>query len=192
MWQTPWSRTLLEKLIFAHMVKKFPSFYGTHSFTNTSRKAHHWILCSASWIKFTHIHPVPLTSILILSSYLCPYFSRRLFCQVSYTKVCMYFYSTFPKCCTVVTWCNGRSVLNSWGPWSADSISARYTGLCPHFYAVLSCTTDSLVTGWSPVQGSPTKCLKWLIHKELLLNRKGKDRIICGSWGRNFRHSFAA
>jgi len=26
---TPWSRVLLEKLIFIHLVKKFPPFYGT-------------------------------------------------------------------------------------------------------------------------------------------------------------------
>jgi len=28
----PWSRVLLEKLIVAQLVKKFPAFYGTRSF----------------------------------------------------------------------------------------------------------------------------------------------------------------
>jgi hypothetical protein len=41
---TPWSRVLLEKLIVAQPVKKFPAFYGIRRFITVFTRDHHWSL----------------------------------------------------------------------------------------------------------------------------------------------------
>jgi hypothetical protein len=38
---TPWSTVLLVKLIVTQLVKNFPAFYGTQSFTIVFTRAHH-------------------------------------------------------------------------------------------------------------------------------------------------------
>jgi len=38
---TPWNRVLLEKLTGLHLVKKFPTFYGTLRFTTAFTSARH-------------------------------------------------------------------------------------------------------------------------------------------------------
>jgi hypothetical protein len=38
---TTWSRVLLEKLAGRHLVKKFPTFYGTRRFITAFMTAHH-------------------------------------------------------------------------------------------------------------------------------------------------------
>jgi hypothetical protein len=40
----PRSRVLLEKLIFAQLVKKFVSFYGTRRLITVFKRARHWTL----------------------------------------------------------------------------------------------------------------------------------------------------
>jgi hypothetical protein len=39
---TPWSRTLLEKLIVTQFVKKVPALYGNRRIINMFTRAHHW------------------------------------------------------------------------------------------------------------------------------------------------------
>jgi len=41
---TPWSRVLLEKLTGLHLVKKFPTFYGTRRFITAFTSARHLFL----------------------------------------------------------------------------------------------------------------------------------------------------
>ena len=38
---TPWSRVFLEKLTGSHLVKEFPTFYGTRMFIITFTRARH-------------------------------------------------------------------------------------------------------------------------------------------------------
>jgi hypothetical protein len=38
----PWSRAVLEKLIFSQLVKNFAVFYGTRMFISMLTKAHNW------------------------------------------------------------------------------------------------------------------------------------------------------
>jgi hypothetical protein len=38
---TPWSKVLLDKLIFTKLIKKFSSFYGTQRFITVFTKACH-------------------------------------------------------------------------------------------------------------------------------------------------------
>jgi hypothetical protein len=49
---TPPSRVLLEKLNFSHLVKKYPTFYGTRKFITTFTSAHHLFLSRTSSILF--------------------------------------------------------------------------------------------------------------------------------------------
>jgi len=44
---TPWSKVLLDKLIFAQLVKNFPPFIETGSLIH---KSCHWRLSWANWI----------------------------------------------------------------------------------------------------------------------------------------------
>jgi len=44
---TPWSIALLQKVIVPNLVKKFPAFYGTHSFITLFTRACHWSLSQA-------------------------------------------------------------------------------------------------------------------------------------------------
>jgi len=65
---TPRSRVLLEKLTGSHLVKKFPSFYGTRRFITAFTSACH---LSLSWASMIHSIPPLLSSwrsIIILSS----------------------------------------------------------------------------------------------------------------------------
>jgi hypothetical protein len=68
---TPWIRFLLEKLIVAHLVKSFCTFYGNRSFTCLfSTRPRHWSLSWARLIQPTIFHSVFLRSILILYTHL--------------------------------------------------------------------------------------------------------------------------
>jgi len=59
---TPWSRVLLEKLAGSQLVKKFPTFYGTHVFITVFTSARHLSLSRARSIQsmspfhFQNIH----------------------------------------------------------------------------------------------------------------------------------------
>ena len=67
---TPWSKGLLEKLTGIQLVKKFPTFYGTHRFITTFTSVRHLSLSWASSIQSLPPHPTSWRSILILSSHL--------------------------------------------------------------------------------------------------------------------------
>jgi hypothetical protein len=67
---TPWSRVLLVKLTAAQLFKKFLAFYVTRRFITVFTTARHWSLFWAARIQSTRSHPIPLRSILILSSHL--------------------------------------------------------------------------------------------------------------------------
>jgi hypothetical protein len=86
----PCNRVLSEKLIVAHIVKKFAVFYATRRFITVFTAARHWALSWAWWIHFTPSHPTSLRSIPILSSHL------RLSLQVFGPKICIDFSS--PMC----------------------------------------------------------------------------------------------
>jgi hypothetical protein len=67
---TPWNRVLLEKLSVAHMINKFPFFYGTRKFITMFTRPH---LCIQFWASVIHVtppYPISLKSVLILSSHL--------------------------------------------------------------------------------------------------------------------------
>jgi len=66
---TPWSRVLLEKLIFTQLLK-FSASYGTRRFITVFTRARQWSLSWAIYIQITLSHPIFLRAILILSSYL--------------------------------------------------------------------------------------------------------------------------
>jgi hypothetical protein len=55
---TSWNRTLLEKLIVAQLVNKFPVFYEAWKFIAVGTRARHWMLSWATWIQSTPSHPV--------------------------------------------------------------------------------------------------------------------------------------
>jgi len=50
---------------------KFPTFYKSQRFVTVFTSAHHLSLSQATLIQFMQSHPISLTSISILSSYLC-------------------------------------------------------------------------------------------------------------------------
>jgi hypothetical protein len=58
--KTPWNRIILEKLIVAKLVKKFPAFYGTRLFITMFTTARHWSLSWTRWIQPTVSRPVYL------------------------------------------------------------------------------------------------------------------------------------
>jgi hypothetical protein len=64
---TPWSRVLLEKLIVAHPVDKFSSFYETRKFITVFTRSRHWTLSRPRWNQSTSWHLK--RSILFLSRY---------------------------------------------------------------------------------------------------------------------------
>jgi hypothetical protein len=64
------NRVLLEKLIFAQLVEKFPAFYGTQRYTAVFTTACHWSISWARWIQPTPQYPTSLGGILTASSYL--------------------------------------------------------------------------------------------------------------------------
>ena len=76
---TPWSRVLLEKLIGFHLVKKFPSFYGTRRFITAFTSPHHLSLSWGGSIHSTSPNPTFWRSILILSPHLRLGFPSGLF-----------------------------------------------------------------------------------------------------------------
>jgi hypothetical protein len=63
---TPWSWTLLEKLIVTQLVKELPFFYGTRRFITAFSRARHWSLSWARWIKSKSSCPIFLRSSVIL------------------------------------------------------------------------------------------------------------------------------
>jgi hypothetical protein len=63
------SRALLEKIIFAQLVKKFPTFYSTRRTIIMFAGARHWSLFWATWTQFTPFHAIYIRPILILSCY---------------------------------------------------------------------------------------------------------------------------
>jgi len=67
---TPWGRALLEKIIVAQLVKKFPTFYGTRRFIIVFTRARQWSLSCSRWIQSTASHPSSVRYILRLSAYL--------------------------------------------------------------------------------------------------------------------------
>jgi hypothetical protein len=54
-----------------HTVKKFPAPYGILRFITVFTSARHWSLSWDRWIQSTTLHPNPVRSVLILSSYIC-------------------------------------------------------------------------------------------------------------------------
>jgi len=89
---TTWSKILLEKLIVAQLVKKFPTFNGTRRFITTFTRIHHWSLSWARWIQSISSDPITLTSILILSSHLCLHFLSGLLPSGSLIKILYVFF----------------------------------------------------------------------------------------------------
>jgi len=67
---TSWNRTLLDKLIVAQIIKKFPVVYRNRRLITVITRARHWSLFRARCIQSTASHPISLRSILILSSHL--------------------------------------------------------------------------------------------------------------------------
>jgi hypothetical protein len=61
----------LEKLIVAHLVKRFPDFCETWWFITTFAKACQWALFQSRWIESTHLYHICLKSIFILFWNLC-------------------------------------------------------------------------------------------------------------------------
>jgi hypothetical protein len=67
---TPRRRAVIENLIVARLVKKFPAFYGTRNFVSIFARAWRWSLARAQLIQFTLFQNIALRSILILSFHL--------------------------------------------------------------------------------------------------------------------------
>ena len=61
---TPWSCVLLEKLTGFHLVKKFPTFYGTRRFITVLTSSRHLSLSWGSSIQSRPPHPTSCRSIL--------------------------------------------------------------------------------------------------------------------------------
>jgi hypothetical protein len=73
---TPWSRVVLEKLTVTHLLKKFPSFYGTRKSITVFTRARHW---SVSWATFkpsSHTH-----------IFLCPFLPSNIVPSVFVTRI---------------------------------------------------------------------------------------------------------
>jgi len=54
----PRSIIYLEKLMFAHLIKKFPTFYGTQKIIAVITRSRHWTLFWAGWIQSNPLHPI--------------------------------------------------------------------------------------------------------------------------------------
>jgi hypothetical protein len=67
---TSWNRTLLDKLIVAQIIKKFPVVYRNRRLITVITRARHWSLFRAGRIRFTPSFPTYLSSVSILSSHL--------------------------------------------------------------------------------------------------------------------------
>jgi hypothetical protein len=65
-----WSWALLEKPPILQLLKNFPAFYGTRRFITVFTRALHWSRSWARSIQSIPSHPIPLRSILILSTHL--------------------------------------------------------------------------------------------------------------------------
>ena len=63
---TPWTRDILEKLTGSHLVKKFPTFYGTRRFITAFTRARHLFLSWATSIDSMPSHPTSWRSVLTL------------------------------------------------------------------------------------------------------------------------------
>jgi hypothetical protein len=64
------SWALLEKPPIVHLLKNFPALYGIQTFITAFTRALHWSLSWARSIQSVRPHPVPLRSIIILSTHL--------------------------------------------------------------------------------------------------------------------------
>jgi hypothetical protein len=67
---TPHSWVTLATLMVTQLVKKFPVLHGLQRFITMFTRAHQWTLSRTSWIQSTHLLPISLWYILILSSHL--------------------------------------------------------------------------------------------------------------------------
>jgi hypothetical protein len=85
---------LLEKLTVAHLVKKFPSVYGTRKFITVFTTTRHWSLSWARCIQSTPSNPVSLRSILILFYHLRLRLPSGLFPSSFPTKI-LYIFNTW-------------------------------------------------------------------------------------------------
>jgi hypothetical protein len=68
---TAWSRVLVDQLVVAQLVKKFPVFYGTRRFSTVFTRSPHRSIPLARWIQLTLSHHIYLFLIdfnIILSS----------------------------------------------------------------------------------------------------------------------------
>ena len=86
---TPWSWALLEKLTGSHLVKKFPTFYGTRKFITMFTTAHHLSLSWARSIQSIPPHTTSWRSILLLNSHPRLGLPSGLLPQVSPPKQCI-------------------------------------------------------------------------------------------------------
>jgi len=66
-----------QKLRVAHLVNKFPTFYGTPKFIALFKTACHMTLSWATWIQFTLSHPTSFRYILKVSFYMSQPFPSR-------------------------------------------------------------------------------------------------------------------
>jgi hypothetical protein len=86
---------LIEKLIFAQLVKKFPAFYGTRKFITVLTRAWHRSLSWAIWFQYTTSHAISLTFTLILPLHLLIGDSKRsLLSKFLNEKLCTFFTSS--------------------------------------------------------------------------------------------------
>jgi hypothetical protein len=97
--KTPCSRSLLEKLLVAQLVKKFSSFYETRGLIAVFTRTRNWILLWASLTQSTSSHPIPLSSTLILSSHRGPGLVSGSSFQVSDQNVQISYFSAFYMSC---------------------------------------------------------------------------------------------
>jgi len=76
----------------SHIIKKFPTFYGTQRFIIVFTRARHWSSFWARWIQSIHSHPTSPRSVLILLSHLCLFLPSGLFHSGFPTKILYSFF----------------------------------------------------------------------------------------------------
>jgi hypothetical protein len=87
---TPWSRIMLQKLMVAQLVKKFPAFRETWSFITVFTTACHWSLSWDTWIHSIASHTICVRYVLILPSHLRLGFPSCLFRFPDQNVICIY------------------------------------------------------------------------------------------------------